>query len=141
PRPGGPVRRLHRGATARLARGAPPAGAAGPHAGSGHAPVGPGNRRCCRLLRRPAQSGAGPGRPTCGRPPMKLRRRLSAPALAALACAFAMQAAAQLRAAEAPPPFTPPAPGSIPDTPFGEVVRQGEQLFINTPAHAAKFVG
>jgi len=70
--------------------------------------------------------------------PRRIARRAAA-ALAVLAATAAMPTA---RAADATPPaFTPPAAGSIPDTPFGKVVRQGEQLFINTPAHAGPFIG
>ncbi len=47
--------------------------------------------------------------------------------------------------ATAPPPptagFAPPAVDGIPDGPMGDVVRRGEQIFLNTRANAPAFVG
>lgn len=37
--------------------------------------------------------------------------------------------------------FVPPSPESIPDTPFGQAVERGRQIFMNTGANAADFVG
>ena len=37
--------------------------------------------------------------------------------------------------------FAPPAADAIPAGPMGDVIRQGEQLFINTKVNAPKFVG
>ena len=36
---------------------------------------------------------------------------------------------------------TPPSAASLPDTEFGKIVRQGEQIFLHTPQAAGKFVG
>ena len=44
-------------------------------------------------------------------------------------------------AAEPRPSFTPPSAASLPDTEFGKIVRQGEQIFLHTPQAAGKFVG
>ncbi len=41
----------------------------------------------------------------------------------------------------APALFKPPGAGDIPDTPMGEVIRRGEQIFLNTGANAPGFVG
>ena len=41
----------------------------------------------------------------------------------------------------APALFTPPGAGDIPDTPMGDVIRRGEQIFLNTGANAPGFVG
>ncbi|WP_246860530.1 c-type cytochrome [Noviherbaspirillum sp. UKPF54] len=37
--------------------------------------------------------------------------------------------------------FNPPSAGSIPDDEFGKIVRQGEQIFIDTQKNASQFVG
>lgn len=37
--------------------------------------------------------------------------------------------------------FRPPSADSIPDDEFGKIVRQGEQIFINTQKNASQFVG
>jgi thiosulfate dehydrogenase len=37
--------------------------------------------------------------------------------------------------------FTPPAADSIPNDDFGKMVREGEQIFVNTQQHAKKYVG
>lgn len=39
------------------------------------------------------------------------------------------------------PSFSPPRVSDIPDSPFGEVVRQGERIFNHTPKYAPEFVG
>lgn len=44
-------------------------------------------------------------------------------------------------AAEPRPAFTPPSAASLPDTEFGKIVREGEQIFLHTPQKAGKFVG
>ena len=41
----------------------------------------------------------------------------------------------------APATFAPPGADQIPDTPMGEVIRRGEQIFLNTGASAPAFVG
>ena len=41
----------------------------------------------------------------------------------------------------APATFQPPGAGDIPNTPMGEVIRRGEQIFLNTGANAPGFVG
>lgn len=61
--------------------------------------------------------------------------------LRALFAAACLSAAAALHAAEPRPAFTPPSAASLPDTEFGKVVRQGEQIFLHTPQMAGKFVG
>ena len=40
-----------------------------------------------------------------------------------------------------PASFQPPGAGDIPDTPMGDVIRRGEQIFLNTGANAPGFVG
>lgn len=44
-------------------------------------------------------------------------------------------------AAAVPAAFAPPAVDAMPDGPMGDVVRRGEQIFINTRANAAAYVG
>ncbi len=44
-------------------------------------------------------------------------------------------------AASAPATFQPPDESSIPDTPFGRMVREGEAIFTDTQHHAAGYVG
>lgn len=41
----------------------------------------------------------------------------------------------------AAPGFAPPQARQIPDTPMGEVIRRGEQIFLQTGTHAPAFVG
>lgn len=41
----------------------------------------------------------------------------------------------------APALFKPPGAGDIPETPMGDVIRRGEQIFLNTGANAPGFVG
>ena len=55
---------------------------------------------------------------------------------APLAAASAAQPARPVAVAFAPPPLS-----AIPDDAFGVVVRQGEALFRNTPAHAPQYTG
>ena len=52
------------------------------------------------------------------------------------AASVAATAAPALKAA-----FAPPAADAIPDGPMGDVIRQGERIFINTRLNAPKFVG
>ena len=58
-----------------------------------------------------------------------------------LAAALALSMSATALAAEPRPSFTPPSAASLPDTEFGKIVRQGEQIFLHTPQAAGKFVG
>ena len=37
--------------------------------------------------------------------------------------------------------FTPPSEDDIPDGPFGDVIRRGRDIFLDTPANAGEFVG
>lgn len=37
--------------------------------------------------------------------------------------------------------FTPPSEADIPDSPFGDVIRRGRDIFIDTPGNAAEYVG
>ncbi|HEV2681917.1 MAG TPA: hypothetical protein VGV14_15545, partial [Rhodanobacter sp.] len=37
--------------------------------------------------------------------------------------------------------FTPPTEAQIPDGPLGDVIRQGRDIFIDTPQHATAYVG
>lgn len=37
--------------------------------------------------------------------------------------------------------YAPPAESAIPDTPFGESIRRGRDIFVNTGEHAPQFVG
>ncbi|MEO7068036.1 MAG: c-type cytochrome [Rhodanobacter sp.] len=53
-------------------------------------------------------------------------------------------AASVLQAAPAKPGpivFTPPPESAIPDGPLGDVIRQGRDIFTDTPAHAKAYVG
>lgn len=38
-------------------------------------------------------------------------------------------------------PFTPPSPESIPDTPLGDIIRFGRDVFVDTQRYAKKYVG
>ncbi|MFP7721888.1 c-type cytochrome [Lysobacter sp. A3-1-A15] len=38
-------------------------------------------------------------------------------------------------------PFNPPSEADIPEGPFGDTVRRGRDIFLDTPTHAAEFVG
>ena len=58
-----------------------------------------------------------------------------------LAAALALSMSTAALAAEPRPSFTPPSAASLPDTEFGKIVRQGEQIFLHTPQAAGKFVG
>jgi thiosulfate dehydrogenase len=40
-----------------------------------------------------------------------------------------------------PPSFAPPPESAIPKGPFGDVVRQGREIFVNTPEYAKAYVG
>ncbi|HUW52448.1 MAG TPA: c-type cytochrome [Rhodanobacter sp.] len=63
----------------------------------------------------------------------------------ATAAAHAPTPAATSRKAVAAKPvgvtFNPPAESSIPAGPLGEVIRQGREIFTDTPAHAKAYVG
>src|SRR5690606_28816675 len=37
--------------------------------------------------------------------------------------------------------FVPPSEDDIPDGPFGDVIRRGRDIFLDTPANAGEFVG
>ena len=43
--------------------------------------------------------------------------------------------------AAAPGEFSPPSEADIPEGPFGDMVRRGRDIFLDTPTHAAEFVG
>lgn len=65
-----------------------------------------------------------------------------------VACVAIGMVAAQARAQPAttnatPPPirFTPPPESAIPDTPLGDIVRQGRDIFVDTQRYAKKYVG
>ncbi|TAL74885.1 MAG: c-type cytochrome [Rhodanobacter sp.] len=49
--------------------------------------------------------------------------------------------AATKPAAAALPAFTPPPDSAIPDDPFGALVREGRDIFLDTPGHAKPYVG
>ena len=57
------------------------------------------------------------------------------------ASAPAPTSAASAHATSLPLAFTPPPLSAIPDDGFGAMVRQGEAIFRDTPAHAAAFTG
>jgi thiosulfate dehydrogenase len=58
------------------------------------------------------------------------------------AAVVAMHApAAGKSTAGAPTEFTPPTEAQIPDGPLGDVIRQGRDIFIDTPQHATAYVG
>ncbi|OCZ66927.1 cytochrome C [Achromobacter xylosoxidans] len=61
--------------------------------------------------------------------------------LLAVAGTGALLSATAAFAADTRPEFTPPSAASLPDTEFGKIVRQGEQIFLHTPRNAGKFVG
>jgi thiosulfate dehydrogenase len=61
-----------------------------------------------------------------------------APAPAPAAAAPVPKAVA---AAPAPTTFSPPAESAIPAGPLGDVIRQGRDIFIDTPTHAKAYVG
>jgi thiosulfate dehydrogenase len=44
-------------------------------------------------------------------------------------------------ATPAPGEFNPPSEADIPEGPFGDMVRRGRDIFLDTPTHAAEFVG
>nr|WP_084416573.1 c-type cytochrome [Massilia alkalitolerans] len=50
-------------------------------------------------------------------------------------------APAESMAPKKPVPFSPPPADSIPNDEFGKVVRQGQQIFVNTQQNARQFVG
>ncbi len=58
-----------------------------------------------------------------------------------LSAAGLLAPALQATAADARPAFTPPSAASLPDSEFGKIVRQGEQIFLHTPKNASQFVG
>ncbi|CUI64952.1 c-type cytochrome [Achromobacter xylosoxidans] len=69
-----------------------------------------------------------------------IRHRL-AHLLFATAATSALLSTGAAVAADARPDFTPPSAASLPDSEFGKIVRQGEQIFLHTPQNASKFVG
>ena len=70
-----------------------------------------------------------------------IRHRFARLLLLAAVGAGALMSTATAAAADARPAFTPPSAASLPDTEFGKIVRQGEQIFLHTPQNASKFVG
>ena len=78
-----------------------------------------------------------------------MNRRLTATAalvLAASLFAFAVSAAlfrhrAEPQPAAQPAYFVPPPESAIPDDGFGAMVRRGRAIFVDTPTHAAAYVG
>ncbi len=61
--------------------------------------------------------------------------------IALLALAILSANPTQVLAQNTPLPFTPPAADTIPDNPFGKVVKQGQDIFINTKQLAGQYVG
>lgn len=65
-------------------------------------------------------------------------RKISRLSYVALLIPFAM---ASVSYADEAPQFTPPAPDSIPDDKFGDMVRLGQDIFLNPKEYAGEYVG
>lgn len=75
--------------------------------------------------------------------PIRLLTLLALPCLL-IGYSLASAAAPQTTATtgqDHPATFTPPPESAIPDTPFGDMVRRGRAIFVDTQQHAGKFVG
>ena len=80
----------------------------------------------------------------CGTPPAPPPPD-AAPEVAPVAAADGARVDYQAELRPAPPgdlsTFQPPARGAYPEGPFGEAVRRGEALFMDTPGHAGQYTG
>lgn len=74
------------------------------------------------------------------KPAASLGASAPAPATTAMHVAVAHSATSNA-VASTPPLFTPPAEADIPAGPLGDVIRQGRDIFTDTPAHAKAYVG
>ncbi|MEO7072941.1 MAG: c-type cytochrome [Rhodanobacter sp.] len=88
-----------------------------------------------------ACSGGGPAQPSSDASAPPAAASAAATVQSARSASAVAKSAQMSKAGAAPTHFTPPPESAIPDGPFGEVVRQGRDIFVHTQEHAKAYVG